>query len=67
MKVMGSLWLYIGMSKSCINTVYNTMVKIPVNLMVLRIPDILFASMFKIWLYNYYLSVLPWENVPKLV
>ena len=67
MKVMGALWLYIGMSKSCINTVYNTMVKIPVNLMVLRIPDILFASMFKIWLYNYYLSVLSWENVPNIV
>ena len=39
MKVMGALWLYIGMSKSFISTVYNTMVKIPINLMVTRIPD----------------------------
>ena len=44
MKVMGALWLYIGMSKSCIKTVYNTMVKIPINLIVSRIPDKLFAS-----------------------
>ena len=63
MMVMGALWLYIGMSKSCINTVYNTMVKIPINLMVSRIPDKLFASIFKIWLYN--LSFIPWESVPK--
>ena len=44
--VMGALWLYIGMSKSCINTVYNTMIEILINLMVSGIPDKLFASIF---------------------